>query len=73
MSEVLFLKNYLFIFWLCVLIAACRLSLVAAREGYSSVWYMGFSLRWLLLLRNTGSRCADFNSCNMQALESRLQ
>ena len=60
--------------WLCwVLIAACRLSLVAVGEGYSSAWYMGFSLWWVLLLLSTGSRYADFKSCNMQALESRLQ
>ena len=31
-------------------------SVVAASEGYSSLWCMGFSLRWLLLLRSTGSR-----------------
>ena len=46
--------DLLAIFW--VLIAACRLSLVAVREGYSSVWYMGFSLRWLLSLWSTRSR-----------------
>ena len=27
----------------------------------------------LLLLRSTGSRLADFNSCNSQALEHRLE
>ena len=45
-------------FWLCwVFVAACGLSLVAASRGYSSLRCAGFSLRWLLLLRSTGSRC----------------
>ena len=44
-------------FWLYwVLVAACRLSLVAVSRGSSSLWYMGFSLQWLLLLQSTGSR-----------------
>ena len=36
----------------------CRVSflLVAASKGYSAVWCLGFSLRWLLLLQSTGSR-----------------
>ena len=38
------------------------LSLVAASGGYSSLWYVGFSLRWLLLLRSTGSRDMGFSS-----------
>ena len=29
----------------------------AANGSYSSLWCVGFSLRWLLLLRSTGSRC----------------
>ena len=33
---------------------------------------VGFSLRWLLLLRSTGSRCAGFSSCGVRALELRL-
>ena len=54
----LFFKNYLFIFfWLrWVFFAARGLSLVAGSKGYSSLQYAGFSLRWLLLLRSTGSR-----------------
>ena len=28
--------------------------------------YTGFSLRWLLLLRSMGSRCASFSSCGAQ-------
>ena len=48
------------------------LSLVAASGGYSSLRYTGFSLRWLLVLRNTGSRHAGFSSCGLRALECRL-
>ena len=39
-----------------VSIAACGLSLVVASGGYSSLWCLGFSLWWLLMLRSTGSR-----------------
>ena len=46
-------------FWLhWVFFAARELSLVAASGGYSSLRCAGFSLRWLLLCRSTGSRCA---------------
>ena len=65
-----FLKTfYLFIyFWLCwVFIAACGLSLVAASGGYSSLWCMGFSFWWLLLLWSTGSRHMGFSSCGTWA------
>ena len=49
--------NLFLSFWLLwVFVAACRLSLVAASRGYSSLWCTGFSLRWLLLLWSTGSR-----------------
>ena len=48
-----------FFFWLCwVFVAAYGLSLVAPIGGYSSLRCAGFSLRWLLLLRSTGSRHA---------------
>ena len=51
-------------FWLCwVFVAARGLSLVAASGGYSSLRCAGFSLRWLLLLRSTGSRRPGFSSC----------
>ena len=61
-----FLK--LIYFWLhWVFVAACGLSLVAVRGGYSSLQCAGFSLRWLLLLQSTGSRHAGFRSCGMQA------
>ena len=40
-----------------------RLSLVAASGGYSSLWCVGFSLQWLLLLWSTGSKRVGFSSC----------
>ena len=62
------LSVYLFIYWLFwVFIAAHRLSLVAETEGYSSLWYTGFSSWWLLLLQSTGSRGTGFSSCGAQA------
>ena len=72
-SEASFFKNiYLFI-WLCwVFIAACGLSLVAVSGGYSPLRCVGLSLRWLLLLRSTGSRCVGFSGCGSWALECRL-
>ena len=54
-SSFFFLKFILFIhFWLrWVFVAVSRLSLVAASGGYSSLWCVGFSLWWLLLLRSS--------------------
>ena len=68
-SPVFIFKINLFIYlWLCwVFVAVHRLSLVAASRGYSSLWYTGFSLRWLLLLRSMGSRCGGFSSCGTRA------
>ena len=43
-----------------------------ASGGYSSLQCVGFSLRWLLLLRSTGSRHEGFSSCGSWALECRL-
>ena len=40
--------------------------------GCSSLWCPGFSLRWLLLLQSTGSRCVGFSSCGSRAVECRL-
>ena len=61
------------IFWLhWVFVAACRLSLVVASGGYSSLLHAGFSLRWLPLLQSTSSRRAGFSSCGLRALERRL-
>ena len=69
-----FIFIYLFIyFWLrWVFVAVRGLSLVAASGVYSSLQCAGFSLRWLLLLRSTGSRCVGFSSCGSRALERRL-
>ena len=75
---VFFLKILLFIyllfFWLgWVFIAACRLSLVAAR-GAILLWCVGFSLQWLLLLWTwaLGTRASvvvahGLSSCGSQA------
>ena len=64
----LFIYLFIFYFWLhWVLVAACRLSLVAVSGGYSSLWCVGFSLWWLLLLRSMGSRHAGFSSCGTRA------
>ena len=62
---ILFLFIYFWLHW--VFVAARGLSLVAASGGYSLLWCVGFSLQWLLLLRSTGSRCADFSSCGTWA------
>ena len=47
--------------------AARGLCLVVASGGCSSLRCAGFSLRWLLLLRSTGSRCTGFSSCGSRA------
>ena len=65
-----FFKNkfiYLFIFGCVGSLLLCRLSLVVASRGYSSLRCAGFSLWWLLLLRSTGSRRMGFSSCGMRA------
>ena len=63
MSKILVYYDFLnfinFYFWLhWVFVAARGLSLVATSEDFSSLQCAGFSLRWLLLLRSTGSRRA---------------
>ena len=69
--KITFLKNlfYLFIyFWLhWVFVAVHGLSLAVASGGCSLLRCAGFSLWWLLLLQNTGSRCTGFSSCGTQA------
>ena len=65
-----FIYIYFWLHW--VFVAACRLSLVVASGGYSSLWCTGFSLQWLLLLRRMGSKCTGFSSCGSWALERRL-
>ena len=68
-----FFFNLFIYFWPHrVFVAARGLSLVAASRGYSSVWCAGFSLRWLLLLRSTGSRRAGFSRCGSRTLQHRL-
>ena len=57
----------LFIFGCVGSVAARGLSLVAASGGFSSLRCAGFSLRWLLLLRSTGSRRVGFSSCGTRA------
>ena len=68
-SPAFFLQNLfiLFIyFWLrWAFVVARGLSLVAVSGGYSSLWCVGFSLRWLLLFWSTGSRCVAFSHCGM--------
>ena len=61
----MYLFIYLGLHW--VFVAARVLSLVAASRGYSSLHCVGFSLRWLLLLKGTGSRHPGFNCCGTQA------
>ena len=58
---------YLFIFGCVGSLLLHGLSLAVVSGGYSSLWCTGFSLRWLLLLRSTGSRCTGFSSCSMWA------
>ena len=67
----IFFQMYLFNLFIlgCVWVfaAARGLSLVEESGGYSSLWCTGFSLRWLLLLQNTGSRRTGFSSCGAWA------
>ena len=69
------LNNFIYYFYFClpwVFVAARRLSLVAVNGGYSSLWCTSLSLRWFLLLRNTGSRHTGFSRVSAQALECGL-
>ena len=61
-----FFKIYFsFYFWLhWIFVAAHGISLVVA--NHSSLWCVVL-LRWLVLLRSTGSRHAGFSSCGMWA------
>ena len=60
---------FLICFWLCwVFVAACGLSVVVVSRGYFSLLQcVGFSLRWLFLLRSMGSRGAGLSSCSTWA------
>ena len=64
----LFFFPFLFIF-LAMLGPRCYAGflLVAASGGYSSLWCIGFSLRWLLLFQSMGSRHEGFSSCGTWA------
>ena len=51
----------------------CEQAFCSCSEGaYFSLQCVGFSLRWILLLRSTGSRRMGFRSCGSRALERRL-
>ena len=65
----LFLKIKKKVLFLAVLgLRCCAQSFSsAASGGYLSLWCAGFSLRWLLFLRSTGSRHAGFSSCDSRA------
>ena len=67
---ILFIFVFIWLHW--VSIAACQLSLVAERGGYSSMQCLGFLLRWLLLLLSVGSRARVLSSCSSWALEHRI-
>ena len=61
----IYLSIYLWLRW--VFVAARGLSLVVASGGYSSLQCTGFSLRWLLLSRSTGSGRTGFSSSGTRA------
>ena len=54
---------FVFVFLINLFIFDCIGSLLVRAD---------FSLRWLILLRSTGSRRAGFSSCGLWALERRL-
>ena len=66
-----FLKMFFFFFikFIYLFIFGCVGSslLCTASGGYSLLQCVVFSLRWLLLLRSTGSRRAGFRRCGTQA------
>ena len=58
---------FFFFFWSCCSLLLCECSLVAVSRGRSLLPCVGFSLRWLLLLWRTGSRCSGLRSCSTWA------
>ena len=72
-----FLKKNVFSFG-CAGLHCCTRVFSSCREwGYSSLWCMSFSWKWLFLLWSTDPRCMGFSSCSMldhylQLLESRV-
>ena len=59
-SNIIFYK---FIYFIYLFLAALGLC-CCTRAFSSSLWCTGFSLRWLLLLWNMGSRHVGFSSCS---------
>ena len=69
----IFLFYFIYLFLAALGVRCCAQAFSSCSDwGYSSLRCAGFSLRWLLLLRNTGSRQAGFSSCGWRALERRL-
>ena len=63
-----FLNKFIYLFLAMLGLHCCACSFSSRGEqGYSSLWCTGFSLRWLLLLRSTGSRRIGFSSCSTWA------
>ena len=58
---------FLFIFGCVGSLWLCAGFLMGLSRGYSLLRWAGFSLRWLLLLRSTGSRHMGFSSCGTRA------
>ena len=59
-----FIHLLIYLFLAALGLRCCMWAFSSCGErGYSSLQCMGFSLRWLLLLRSTGTRCAGFSSC----------
>ena len=61
-----FSKNFLKFIYLFLAeldLLCCTLTLIAVNGAYSSLWWAGFSLWWLLLLWSTGPRRTRFSSC----------
>ena len=66
-----FLKFFKNLFLAVIGLHCCTQAFSSAeRQGYSSLWCLGFSLWWLLLLQSTGPRSAGFSSCSTQHVGS---
>ena len=71
------LKSYFFTYLLFlavswIFVAVRRLSLAVLSRVYSSLRCSGFSLQWLFLLWNAGSRVLSFSNCSSWDLDHRL-
>ena len=71
---ILFIHLCIYCLFLAVLGLMCRAGflLVVANRSYSSLWCASFSLQWLLLFWNMGSRAHRLSNCGSQPLEHRL-